>query len=305
MFEPNYTPTSNVISESKILDCFEKHLNKNKEIHQILDQILSDFQSYDGNRFMFKCVGTIVSVMGAGGLVLASLDTGLPLKLTWIGGVMVGSGFLINWTTEITNYYESKGTIKEVIRLATTHNSYTNKGQKVLENLMKYAELIKVRENLTNNQAIGKALHEHMNKRITFSEANGSLGIAHPTEALAVIPYPSQQTRHGIVYSVLLSGGESAGMAAVQIFTTADTWGKVFKYGGIGLSVVSAVIDILLLNKVWMSTHPTIEKIKEIEDKLKGEITKLQRNIEIIRRCAAEGGFAAALRGDNLDNFQS
>ncbi len=33
MFELNYIPTANVvISESKILDCFKKHLNKNKEI---------------------------------------------------------------------------------------------------------------------------------------------------------------------------------------------------------------------------------------------------------------------------------
>jgi hypothetical protein len=221
-----------------------------------------------------------------------------------MGGVGVGSGFAINGATEITNYYESKGVIKEVIRLAATRDSYINKEQEVLENLMKYAELIKVRENLTNDQAIGKALHEHMNKCITFSETNENLGIAQPTEALAVIPNPSQQTRHGIAGAVLISGGESAGGVATQlvkrgvIFTTAKTAGKVVKFGGMGLSGVFVAIDVYLLAKDWMSTHPTIEKILEIRAKLNEEIAKLEKNIEIIRRFAAEG---RALRVDHLE----
>jgi hypothetical protein len=213
MSKPNYTPTANVdIPESKLLSYFIKHVDKSKEILQNLDQILKDFEIYDGYRFAAKVAGTTASVVGAIELVSALFTDEWSLTLTWMGGVAVVSGFIINGATEITNYYVSKETIDKVIRLAATRDSYVNKEQKVLENLMKYAELIKIRENLTNDQAIGKAMNEHMNADITFSDSCGSLGITQPTEALADIPNPSQQTKHGIADAAVISIGESAGV---------------------------------------------------------------------------------------------
>jgi hypothetical protein len=130
------------------------------------------------------------------------------------------------------------------------------------------------------------------------------LGITQPTEALADIPNPSQQTKHGIADAAVISIGESAGVVATQlvsrglILTTAETAGKLVKYGGMGLSGVFVAIDVSLLVKDWISTHQTIEEVREIRTKLNGEIAKLEKNIEIIRRFAAEG---RALRVDQLE----